>query len=148
MLKKFPFGDSILRDLGIINPNKVTTCSFETIKSLAKRFPQLDLAGSESIDGLRDEFMEFTLSPLDHPVVETYNSATGDQKPKAGMFLFKVGRIMTLDGQQRFPLFARLMADLLSIPCSNADSERGFSILRKIHTDQHPTLKHSTINSH
>ena len=41
-----------LRDLGIINPDKVTTYSFETIKSLAKRFPQLDLAGSESIDGL------------------------------------------------------------------------------------------------
>ena len=85
-----------MRDLGIINPDKVTTCSFETIKSLSKQFPQLDLAGSESIDGLRDEFMDVTLSPLDHPVVE---------------FLFMVGRIMTLDGQQRFPLLARLMAD-------------------------------------
>ena len=39
------------------------------------------------------------------------------------------------------------MTGLLSIPCSNADSERWFSILRKIHTDQRPSLKQSTINS-
>ena len=36
MLKKFPFGDTILTDLGIINPDKVTTYSFQTVKSLAK----------------------------------------------------------------------------------------------------------------
>ena len=36
MLKKFPFGDTILKDLGIINPDKVTTYSFQTVKSLAK----------------------------------------------------------------------------------------------------------------
>ncbi len=37
------------------------------------------------------------------------------------------------------------MAGLLSIPVSNADSERGFSMLRKIHTDQRPSLKQDTI---
>ena len=62
------------------------------------------IAGSESINSLRDEFMDFTLSPIEHSVGETYKSATGDQKLKAGMFWLKVGRIMTLDGQQRFPL--------------------------------------------
>ena len=117
----------------VINPDKVTTYSFQIVKSLAKRFPQLDLAVSESIDSLREEFMDFTLSPADHPVVDT--SATGVQKPKAGVFWIEVGQIMTLEGEPRFPSLARLMAGLLSIPCSNADSERGFSILRKIHTD-------------
>ena len=37
------------------------------------------------------------------------------------------------------------MAGLLTIPCSNADSERGFSILRKIHTEQCSNLDQSTI---
>ena len=37
------------------------------------------------------------------------------------------------------------MAGLLSIPVSNANSERGFSILRKIHTDQRSNLSQSTI---
>ena len=40
------------------------------------------------------------------------------------------------------------MSGLLSIPCSNADSERVFFLmLRKIHTDQRATLDHSTIVS-
>ena len=44
---------------------------------------------------------------------------------------------MPLDGQSIFGLFCKLMSGLLSIPCSNADSERGFSMLKKkIHTDQ------------
>ena len=38
-----------------------------------------------------------------------------------------------------------LMAGLLTIPTSNADAERGFSILRKIHTDQRSNLSQSTI---
>ena len=53
MLKKFPFRDSILKDLGIINPHQVSAYSFNTIKSLAKRFKQVNLADSESIDKLR-----------------------------------------------------------------------------------------------
>ena len=33
MLKKFPFGDSILKDLDVINPDKFCTCSFSTVES-------------------------------------------------------------------------------------------------------------------
>ena len=39
----------------------------------------------------------------------------------------------------------QLMAGLLTIPCSNADAERGFSVLRKVHTDQRASLSQSTI---
>ena len=45
----------------------------------------------------------------------------------------------------RFANLAKLMAELLAIPSSNADSERGFSILRKIHTDQRLNLNQSAI---
>jgi len=44
---------------------------------------------------------------------------------------------------QRFKF--KLVSGLLSTPCSNADSERRFSMLRKIHTDQRGSLDHSTI---
>ncbi len=52
---------------------------------------------------------------------------------------------MTLSGELRFPNLYRLMAGLLSIPCSNADAECGFSVLRKVHTDQRASLSHETI---
>ena len=39
----------------------------------------------------------------------------------------------------------RLKAGLLCIPSSNADAERGFSILQKVHTDERASLNHYTI---
>ena len=44
-------------------------------------------------------------------------------------------------------MLVRLMSGLMSIPASNADSERVLSMLRKVHTDQRPTLQQSTIVS-
>ena len=135
MLKKFPFGDSILKDLDIINPDKICSYSVDKIKGLAQRFPQVSHAESDKLDHLREEFMDFKLSPADHPVPLT--DTQGKLSP--GVFWYEVGNMKALDGDLRFPLLARLMAGLLSIPVSNADSEKGFSILRKIHTDQRPT---------
>ena len=57
-------------------------------------------------------------------------------EPRTGLFWSEVGKMTTLDGQQCFKHLHKLMAGLLSIPVSNADSERGFSMLRKVHTDQ------------
>ena len=50
-----------------------------------------------------------------------------------------------LSGELRFSKLFMLMSGLLSIPCSNADAERGFSVLRKVHTDQRASLSQSTI---
>ena len=146
MLIKFPFEDSILKDLGIINPDQVCSYSHDTVVR-AKRFPQLGLSDPSSIDKLKEEFMDFKLSPTEHPSVETYKSATGDNIPRAGTFWNAVSNMKTVDGDQRFGSLVRLMEGLLTIPCSNADSERGFSILRKIHTDQRSSMKQATIVS-
>ena len=66
MIKKFPFGDT-LQDLGVLVPDKVSTYSVETITRLAKRFPQLGLSDPSFLDHLREEFLDFTLSPGDLP---------------------------------------------------------------------------------
>ena len=136
-----------MKDLGIINPNDACTYTFSIVESLAKCFPQLGLDDSASINALRDEFMDFKLSPAEHPAVDTYISATDDDKPRPGQFWNEVGRVKTFDGELRFPSLVKLMVGLLLIPSSNADSERGFFMLRNIHTDQRPTLKQSTIIS-
>lgn len=86
--------------------------------------------------------MDFVLSPTDLPSIKVYRTADHKKKPRAGPFWHRVG---TLNGQDRFGTLCKLMFGLLVIPCSNADSERGFSILRKIHTDQRSNLDQSTI---
>ena len=50
-----------------------------------------------------------------------------------------------MSGEPRSSKLHQLMAGLLTIPCSNADAERGFSVLRKVHTDQRASLSQSTI---
>ncbi len=147
MLKNFPFHDTLLKDLGIINPEVAFTNSYSasTIVSLAKRFPQMGLSDSRSLDKLREEFMDLSLSSSDHPEIAKYKSADGTWRPRSGKFWWEVSKLTTFDGEERFPLLSKLMAGLLSIPVSNADSERGFSMLRKIHTDQRPSLNQDTL---
>ena len=51
MLKK-PFGNSLLKDLDIINPESVNTYSIPTVLSVAKRFPQIGWSESSKLDKL------------------------------------------------------------------------------------------------
>ena len=147
MLQKFPFGDTLLKDLGILQPQKAASYPVSTVVRLAKRFPQLGLADSASLDELSEEFNDFTLSPSDFPTPGEYHAADDEMKPKTGFYWSEVGKIKTLDGKPRFLKLFHIMAGLLTIPVSNADSEMGFSILRKIHTDQRSNLSQSTIIS-
>ena len=56
-------------------------------------------------------------------------AADKTRKPCIGKYWRDVEKIVTLYGQPRFPCLYKLMSGLLTIPASNADSERGFSIL-------------------
>jgi hypothetical protein len=147
MIKKFPFSDTILKDLGILQPDKAGSYSAGTLQRLAKRFPQIGLSDSASLDKLEEEFNDFILSPNDLPLIDTYHVSKTVEKPCAGPFWCKLGKIKTLDGELRFSTLCQLAAGFLTIPCSNADAERGFSILRKVHTDPRSTLSQSTIVS-
>ena len=51
----------------------------------------------------------------------------------------------TLCGTPRFPNFTRLAKCILSLPISNVDTERVFSIVRKIVTDYRTEMDQSTL---
>ena len=57
---------------------------------------------------------------------------------------WEVSKLKALDGEMRFPCLVKLMTGHLTIPVSNADSERAFSTLRYIRTDQRPSLSQKT----
>lgn len=123
MLNRFPFNDTLMKDLSILHPEKAAFFPVSKIVSLAKHFPQIDLTDSVALDKLGKEFLDFTISPYDMISVVKYRSA--------GLFQTEVGKMTTLDGQPRFKLLHKIMAGLLSIPVSNTDSECGFSMLLK-----------------
>ena len=82
------------------------------------------------------------VSPMDLPTPGKYLAADGTTKPRSGSFWWEVGK---LKNKPRFPKLFHLMAGFLSIHLSNANSERGFSILSKIHSDQRSNLNQSII---
>ena len=147
MLKKFPFNDTLMKDLTTLQPEKTPEFNFSTVATLAKRFPQIGLSDNATVDLLREEFKDYQLNPNDLPTVHTYKAADGTEKSRVGLYWSEVGRMTIFDGKERFGQLFKLMSGLLSIPCSNADSERGFSVLRKIHTDQRACLEQTTIVS-
>ena len=110
MLKKFPFDDTLLKDLGILQPNKTATYEVSTVVKLAKRFPQLGLASSDAIDALSDEFRDLKLSKIELPTPKEYKAADGIWKPRAGSFWWEFSKMKTLDGRTRFPRLFKLMA--------------------------------------
>ena len=52
----------------------------------------------------------------------------------------------TFRGEARLPNLHKLRTGLLSIPASNADSERELLMLRKIQIDKRASLKHTIVN--
>ncbi len=92
MIKKFPFGDNLLQDLGIFVPDKASSYSVDTIIRLAKRFPQIELSDCESLDQLREEFLDYTLSPADLPTPQEYTAADKTKKIRIGKYWWEVGK--------------------------------------------------------
>ena len=80
----FPFGDTILQDLGIVQPTKTKSCTVSTIKRLAKRFPQIELDSPDSLHLLAQEFTDFLLSPEDLPALRYYKDCNEVEKLRPG----------------------------------------------------------------
>ena len=83
MLKKFPFSDSIFKDLGVISLDQVCTPTVllwhnqEPSNSIATN-RELHVTEDKALDQLQEEIMDFTISTGDYLCVETYKSPTRD----------------------------------------------------------------------
>ena len=93
--EKFPFGDTILQDLGIVQPTKTNSYTVSTIKWLAKRFPQIELDSLDSLHLLAQEFTDFLLSPENLPALRYYKDCNEVEKLLPELFWWEVGKIKT-----------------------------------------------------
>ncbi|KAL3853878.1 hypothetical protein ACJMK2_013177 [Sinanodonta woodiana] len=124
MLAKFPFNDQTLKSLGYLNPERRLEISVEAVLQLSDKL-----------------FRDFQLSPAsDLP------SFTQGKTP-LDVFWVNMNRVSTPLKKPRFPNLAKLSMAALSLPHSNADPERCFSILRKIQTDHRGNVCGKTVSS-
>ena len=139
MARIFPFNDEALKDLTVLNPDPKLRDSWnpETVRSLASRF---SIVAADELDALVVEFQDYQLSA--ERELPAFNSDT-----RTNSFWAEMGKVKTFTGERRFPLLGRLMTILSVIAHSNADSERVFSMCRKIDTDARSQLGNDTLRA-
>lgn len=95
---------------------------------------KLKIIPQEDIDSLSQEIGDYQLLE-DEEVPATQEIAR---------FWGLIGKMKT-GARQRFGLLSKLVKSLLVIPHSNAASERTFSMVKKIMTDQRSSLENDTL---
>ena len=93
---------TILKDLGVLQPENTASYSVETIIGLAKHFPQLERADTVMLDQLKEEFVDFILSATDLPPLSQYCAGDNTIVSRAVLFWCEVGKMKTLCGDQIF----------------------------------------------
>ena len=142
MVSKFPFRDSTIRDLNLLDPKNRRSVTSSSAIRLAKRFASV--TSHEELDGLDAELRDYKSMPDNQlPSVDASSAAALDHFWQDMGDFIQPGDIQ----QKRFPHLSHLCKVLLVLPHSTADPERLFSMVRKIETDHRGSLLPSTVAS-
>lgn len=132
LLEKFDFKSNLFRALRLLDPHECQDLSLDMFSEIGKLLPI-------SFDGaaVRLEFREFVAdcnvsSASNSDAIEYWLRVSGMQSPL---------------GDYKYANLGKLALDLLAIPTSNADSERVFSLVRRIQTEFRSRLLPETISA-
>lgn len=137
MLDKFPFSSEILGQLQVLDISKREEHDYTAIVSLASKFtPDVDQ------EELKEEWEDFQLMGEDEVALLDHE---GERKR---LDVWRdILKAKTSFGEIRFPLLGKVFPALLCLPHSNADSERVFSMVRKIHTEARSSMTPDTLTA-
>ena len=142
MVSKFPFRDSTIRDLSLLDPKNRQSVTSSSAIRLAKRFASITL--HEELDWLDAELRDYKSMPEKQlPSVDASSATALDHFWQEMGDLTRPGDIQ----QKCFPHLSHLCKVLLVLPHSTADPECLFSMVRKIETDHRGSLLPSTLAS-
>lgn len=137
MLAKFPFKDPVISSLRFLNPTTRGGLQPSILTDLARRFPSL--IPKDQWDQLEAEFLDFQTIPS----MELPNFS---EDTRTDIFWGEVIAMKNrITNTPRFPLMAKIVRAVMTIPNSNAECERIFSMMKKIHTDTRSNLDNSTL---
>lgn len=137
LIRKFPFTDTLADDVAIFLSKSKGSVTWNQVCRLAQRFTAA--VPQQHIDALEEEMLDYKLAPVSSlPSCELNHDGVASSSAvvmELCSYWDEIGRTKTLDGKPRFPYLASLAKCVLSLPVSNADTERVFSNVRKILTD-------------
>ena len=112
--------------------------SYFSVVSLSDRFTSFSQQEKQQLE---DEASDYILTPLcDLPTFDP-DTTTLNQ------FWHTMGNLKLPSGQKQFSHLYQLSKIVLTLPHSNADTERVFSMLKKIQSDSRDSLADKTIHS-
>ena len=133
LIKAFPFNSNALQLLSFLDPEKVLSIPLRNVQELCDKF-----AVTCGNDAVVMEFREFLSDPAAMPC---------DADTDAIQYWLRIQSYKSCTGVQLYGNLASAALQLLAIPVSNADSERVFSLVRRIQTDFRASLNTSTLSS-
>lgn len=134
LLKAFDFKSEILSSLAFLDPSKSQSIPPATFNQIEERLPLCFDKPKVSV-----EFREFAVDSEVRPVASENSDALA--------FWMAVVKMKSPLGESKYVNLATLALELLAIPASNADSERVFSLVRRIKTDFRASLALETLSS-
>ena len=131
-LKVFDFKSQVLHALAFLDPVKSVTMPTSVFDLIEENF-SLDFHKAST----KLEHREFVCDDNLYP----------EENCDATSFWLKVHSQISPIGSPKYTNLSALALHLLAIPTSNADSERVFSLVRRIKTDFHSSLSPETVSA-
>lgn len=144
IIHKFPFTDTLVDDVAVFLPYRRCSISWNQVCQLAQCFAAAVPQGS--LGALQEEMLDYKLAPASSlPGSELSGESSSSVGVELCSYWEEIGRMRTLDGRAQFPHLTSLAKCVLSLPVSNADTERVFSNVRKLVTDYRTEMEQSTL---
>ncbi len=141
ILQNIPVGEPLFKHAEVADIQLRHKSKFEDVEYFVKRFPML-IGGlsDEKLGKLQKQFLKYQVDP-DLPSDLCDGTTRVD---RAWAFL---GSVKDTIGQPKYDLLARVMLGLLTIPHSNAYSERIFSAMKLTRSDVRSTMSQKMLGS-
>ena len=117
VISKFPLDDEVLLHARVANPNNRMEVTYSSLSFFVKRFKFME----EALDELEVEFAQFQIDKLE-------NVSLDKRSDEAWVDIAGIRDKST--GQLKYVHLPKVMLAILSLPHSNADDERIFSLVR------------------
>ena len=120
ILKKFPINKEVLRHASVADPRKRLESKFESVSFFIDRFHLLE----DKRDSIQHEFAHYQLDDL--------SGVSISPDHRADDMWVEISKLKDKStSEQKYVYLPKIMLAILSIPHSNAEDERTFSLVRK-----------------
>ena len=119
IILRFPLNREFLEAAEVVDISRRSTASFSSVLFFVERFR--GLKDEVDLDKLEQEFLRYQIDELE-----------GSNQERIDVRWSKM--------RDRYPLLSKIMLSILSVPHSNADSERIFSAVRRVQTEYRTSM--------